>query len=898
MDVEQVKEANRIEDVIQEMFPLRGQGRYLRAEAHDSLVVDVHNGCYYWNSQGEQGDVITWIQKRHNTDFKGAVVFLAQRAGLPAPEWHAEDAQAAAAHRARSNALTVAARHFVRTLRGDAGERARSYCYGRGWTDETIQQAGLGFADGDRKGLQGTLSMYEIDAAHPAAQAALGIRAGMLVYPHVERGRVVYLAARSIAEKAHYNPPVKLIGDRRLYYNWCYCTQADQVVVVEGQADAITLAQWEIPAIALAGVAANEGVLKTLARHKRIYLALDPDEAGLTASRKMADALGPLTRLVSWPEKDANDWLQAGATAEECAGLLAAAPMWVEVLAREAGQANNGQRPDALRRAFRTVARLDDFDLATYRKPLAEEMGLGLREFDTMLKATNSTVEERDDGEPLVTVTTVGGMVQNSDGYYLIETLYDPPKETAGAITITGGRTSFAIHEPDGAICTASHLDVDGVRYIPPPGDSMMLRKRVVSLAESVGPLLTSRELVQAVQEIVHKYVDLDPFFEYLSVYYIIFSWLYDAFTTLAYLRFRGDYGTGKSRALQVIGSLCFRPIRASGAATVSPIFRMLDIWSGTLLLEESDYADSDYAADIVKILNCGFDRVQGIVLRSGDKNSGFEPEAFMTYGPKLLAMRGEFKDKALASRCLTSEMGAATLREDIPIQLPEHFWQTEAPYLRSLLLRYRLEHWKPHIEIDNAAIDVSIEPRLNQITLALYSIVEDQDLRGDLRAFVKEYHRQLIAERAQTMAARVLEALVVQYEDERNKPDDERDLAVNTIRHLVNILIDYENADGDAKKVAANYEERYNHQAKYGVLPRKVGSILRRDLQLETGQKSNDKGRRHHVTYDPARVETLCRRYGIDDQVKVDLIRVVHSVKAEEQELAERKANQPPLNL
>jgi hypothetical protein len=549
------------------------------------------------------------------------------------------------------------------------------------------------------------------------------------------------------------------------------------------------------------------------------------------------------------------------------------------------------------------VTRLDDFDLATYRKDLAEMMGLGLREFDGMLRAMGSEAGVEDaHEEPVIRVTTVGGMVENGEGHYLLETLYTPPKETAGAITITGGQTTFAIQEPDGRIRTAPHLDLDGVRYVPPPGDSTMLRKRVVSLAEGVGPLLTSRELVQEIRNVIRKYVDLPLFFESLAVYYVIFTWLFDAFATLPYLRFRGDYGTGKSRALQVIGSLCFRPIRASGAATVSPIFRMLDIWRGTLLLEESDYADSDYAADIIKILNCGFDRIQGLVLRSGDKNTGFEPEAFITFGPKLLAMRGEFKDKALASRCLTAEMGGATLRTDIPIQLPERFWQEEAPRLRGLLLRYRLEHWKPHIEVDDSALDARIAPRLNQITLALYSIIADEDLREELRDFVEEYHRQLIAERAQTLAARVLEALVIQYELERNEPDNAQDLSIGTIRHLVNMLIDFENADGDADKVARN-SDRYNpvtgaYNSKYGVHPRKVGSILKRELQLQTELKSDDPKRRYHVVYDPPRVETLCRRYGVDDHAKVTLLEIIHSVRAAELELSEEKAAQPALSL
>jgi len=904
MDITRVKEANLIEEVIGAEYDLRGGGRYVRATAHDSLIVDTHGQCYFWNSQGEQGDVITWVMHRRRCDFKAAVEWLCTQAGLPAPQWGSEDGQAAQERRARYEALTVAARHFVRLLRQT--QAALDYCHSRGWTDETIQTAGLGFADGDAQALRGEFSMHEIDPASPAATAAFKISSGMLVYPHVEAGRVVYLSARSVAEKRHFNPPAELIGERRVYCNSLYSPREDNVVLVEGQADAVTFGQWEVPAIALAGVAADPALLKMLARHKQVYTALDRDEAGIRGAREICEALGPLTRLVEWPEgvQDANDWLQAGATANDCAGLLAAAPAWVEVLARETGQAIGNERNERLRRLFTQVARLDGFNLAAMRRKLAETATIGLREFGALLKATADDPEAQSDGDtPLITVTTVGGMIENERGYYLVETVYTPPKEAAGAITITSGKTRLAIREPDGNIRVAPHLDVGNIRYTPPPGDSVMLRKQVVSLAEDVGPLLTARELVQEIVQVIRKYVDLDPFFEYLSAYYVLFSWLFDCFTVLPYLRFRGDYGTGKSRALQVIGSLCFRPIRASGAATVSPIFRMLDIWRGTLLLEESDYSDSDYAVDIVKILNSGFDRVQGLVLRSGDRNSGFEPEAFEVFGPKILAMRGEFTDRALSSRCLTKEMGGATLRSDIPIQLPGEFWQEEVPTLRGLLLHYRLEHWKPCIEIDQSVADPGIEPRLNQIMLALYSVVEDEDLRGDLRGFVQNYHQQLIEERSETLAARVLEALVIQIENERAKPDNERDLSVATIREWVNYLVDFENCGGDARKVAVIQQDctdRVSGTLKddYGVRGRKVGSILKRDLQLQTVRKTTDPSRRRHIVCDEGRVGTLCRRYGIDDDAVVDLLAVVHSIKAAKEELKEGTDTQPPLDL
>jgi tRNA A37 threonylcarbamoyladenosine biosynthesis protein TsaE len=72
--------------------------------------------------------------------------------------------------------------------------------------------------------------------------------------------------------------------------------------------------------------------------------------------------------------------------------------------------------------------------------------------------------------------------------------------------------------------------------------------------------------------------------FENVATHYVLLTWLYDAFNELPYLRLRGDYGSGKTRALLTIGSLCYKAFFASGASTVSPTFHTLDAFRGTLM--------------------------------------------------------------------------------------------------------------------------------------------------------------------------------------------------------------------------------------------------------------------------------------------------------------------------
>ena len=193
----------------------------------------------------------------------------------------------------------------------------------------------------------------------------------------------------------------------------------------------------------------------------------------------------------------------------------------------------------------------------------------------------------------------------------------------------------------------------------------------------------------------------------------------------MPYLRLRGDYGSGKTRALLTIGSICYKGFFASGASTVSPIFHTLDAFQGTLIFDEADFRFSDEKAEIVKILNNGNVRGMPVLRTMMNRQREFNPQAFQVFGPKIVATRGSYEDKGLESRFITEEMGSRKLRSDIPINLPDSF-KDEARELRNKLLLYRF-HRRFDVKLDETLVDPKIEPRLNQILLPLLSVVADE---------------------------------------------------------------------------------------------------------------------------------------------------------------------------
>jgi len=276
-------------------------------------------------------------------------------------------------------------------------------------------------------------------------------------------------------------------------------------------------------------------------------------------------------------------------------------------------------------------------------------------------------------------------------------------------------------------------------------------------------------ELVADIAAFLHRYVDLSPLFEQIAAYYILLSWVHDAFNELPYLRLRGDYGTGKTRGLLTIGSLCYRPIFASGASTVSPIFHTLDRFGGTLILDEADFRFSDAASDLVKILNNG--NMKGLpVLRTiQNRDKEFNPRAFKVYGPKIIAMRGGYDDPALESRFITEDTDARQMRADIPISLPPEF-AAEALKLRNRLLHYRFCHlFETKLNPDMAL--TGVEPRVNQIALPLLSLVDDLDVRAEIGDLLKRNQSERIEQRQSTTEARVVAVLTARTAQDNGFP-------------------------------------------------------------------------------------------------------------------------------
>lgn len=284
---------------------------------------------------------------------------------------------------------------------------------------------------------------------------------------------------------------------------------------------------------------------------------------------------------------------------------------------------------------------------------------------------------------------------------------------------------------------------IDNITYTPFVGED--LTKGLVLLPSKAEDYESEEKLVEEIELFLKKWLGVSEEFYKIAVWYILTTWVYDKFDTINYLRALGDTGSGKSRFLDVIGGLCYKFTLISGAVTPAPVFRLLERWKGTLGIEEADLKESDETNEIIKILNCGFEKNKPVV--RCNQNDANIIETFDTFSPKIIATRKEFRDQATEARCLTEIMIENRGKPDTKTS---DFYD-ERRELRNKLLMFRFRNYYK-VSVEKALeIDLGgLEPRLKQASRSFLALVWDKPiLLEDFKVFLKKYNKKLIEQRS-----------------------------------------------------------------------------------------------------------------------------------------------------
>lgn len=337
IDVAAVRRAHPVAEVVARYrVALRPVGRALvgRCPLHDDRThpnlhvypeSDLAGGNWFCYRCDVGGDVIELVQRLERLSFLDAVAHLeggrsttasrradnsagvppvvARAAGAftaarPADETGGLIPSAAAPERpapldpAARACLDTAIALYHRRLLADG--RALAYVERRGIDRETIRRFRVGYAAGELTAALRRANLPTDAAVRAGLLTADGreFLRGRVVVPELRDGAPLWAVGRALDADAAGLKYLGLPG-RKPLLGLGAAAGAPEVCLVEGPFDALALAAWGVPAVALVGTHVRGDVLAELAGFERVYLVLDADGPGHKATAVLRRALGP-----------------------------------------------------------------------------------------------------------------------------------------------------------------------------------------------------------------------------------------------------------------------------------------------------------------------------------------------------------------------------------------------------------------------------------------------------------------------------------------------------------------------------------------------------------------------------------------------------------------------------
>jgi hypothetical protein len=253
----------------------------------------------------------------------------------------------------------------------------------------------------------------------------------------------------------------------------------------------------------------------------------------------------------------------------------------------------------------------------------------------------------------------------------------------------------------------------------------------------------------------------LDEMQYHILACFILASWRWEEFKTAPYLFFLGPPSSGKTRALECLHLLCYRAIHAA-SITAPAMFRAVEAWHPTLLLDETEIYEGESAAEIRAVINAGY-RQDAKVIRIEKVNEQPVLASFNVFSFKALAGTKELSN-TIMSRCIiiNMEKNARSVKMFLNIE--------KAAELRQKLLKYRMKYLNLAEESTIANNGFIFEDgRLAEMFHPLITVAP-VEIKEKLVEHAKSIYTQRLEEEKASLEAAVLEAIVKVWEETKDE--------------------------------------------------------------------------------------------------------------------------------
>ena len=309
--IEELHDKVDIVDVISKYVKLKKQGRNyvglcpFHNEKTPSFVVSPEKQIFHCFGCGASGDVIKFIMRIEDVDFKTAVKELAKEAGMPEPHFTRQTSQSESVNKDELFKVMGLITDFFHS---QLNEKVVSYLRNRGVTDKSIERFKLGFAGDNTGSLLSFAKERGIDVKVLEKLGLLRKSTDGKVHPYFwnriiipifnVKGNVIAFGGRIVGkgEPKYLNSPDTVIFTKgNLLYPINFAKDAMResrsAIVVEGYFDALILQQEGVNnAVSSMGTSFTDMQAKLIKRYAdTVYFLYDDDAAGVKGAERAVE---------------------------------------------------------------------------------------------------------------------------------------------------------------------------------------------------------------------------------------------------------------------------------------------------------------------------------------------------------------------------------------------------------------------------------------------------------------------------------------------------------------------------------------------------------------------------------------------------------------------------------
>jgi len=461
--IEKVRELVDILQVINQRNALDHHHKALcpfHEEKTPSFSVNLEGQYFHCFGCGLRGDISRFLELYKNKPFMEVSSELASQVGTSLTSITSKDRERDKEGCTIEDILTETARFYHQSLTPEV----RSYLSKeRGLTEETISRFQIGYANGGLREHLIDNRKFPLDLCLKAGVLKKTVEGAVrdyfyrrVIFPNLNRGRVVYLSGRSLdGQEPKY---LHLPGEIRYLYNED-ALSSKTLYIAEGIPDCLSAVQAGYPAVAILGSSNfKPEYLSKFSRCEVVYLCLDGDKTGEEGALRIGGLIGERARIVQLPTGlDLNNYFKDHRK-EDFESLIASAKDIIKYeLSLIPPSMDKTELPQRLEPILKKLAQMERAKAEAYLSyEIKPRFKLKKEDIDGYRELVNKYRRGEAEAPNIHTAST--------DTKFVYTALFD------GLVDLVehNGSPAFLVKD-GGELFIRPQVERDGVLYIPPP---------------------------------------------------------------------------------------------------------------------------------------------------------------------------------------------------------------------------------------------------------------------------------------------------------------------------------------------------------------------------------------------------------------------------------------------